>query len=77
MATNKGVNSGDKRGQIQAILQMTTRIGNQTADIQSRLFTFITAHGTVAFFDPPTNGAFRGIVDAIQDLAAVASFQSR
>ena len=55
---------------------MITRISNQATDIQGRLGAFVAAHGAVAFFDPPTDGAFRGIVRAIQYLVSSGVFPS-
>ena len=48
---------------------MIAAIGDQATDIQGRLNPFVAAHGAVAFFDPPADGAFGGVVGAIQDFA--------
>ena len=50
---------------------MIATIGDQTADIQNGPLPFVAPHGAVAFLDPPANGAFAGIVGAIQDFIAV------
>ena len=45
--------------------------GDQAAYAKSRLHLFVAAHGAVAFFDPPANGAFTIVVGAVYDLISV------
>lgn len=45
--------------------------GDQAANVQSGLFLFIAAHGAVALFDPPANGAFAVVIRAIYHLISI------
>src|SRR4030066_2590258 len=57
--------------QIEALRQMITTIGDQAADIESGLTPLVTPPAAVAFLDPPTNGAFAGIVGTVQDFISL------
>ena len=60
---------GDDGGQISAAsIQQVASPGDQAADIEYRCLAFVAAHGAIALFDAPTDGAFGGIVGTIQAL---------
>ena len=59
------VRSSDEGCQVQSLCKMIAAVGNQPTDIQGRTFALVSAHGSVAFFDPPANGAFGGVIGAI------------
>ena len=46
--------------------QEITTPGKQATDIDCILRHFVAAHGAIAFFNPPANCTFTGIVGAIE-----------
>ena len=62
----RGRQLGDQLGEIEALVQAVAAIGDQAADAQGGAFALGPAHRTVAFLDPPADGALAGVVGAIE-----------